>query len=105
MGSGRVATRAGVLLDLLDEEIGGDRTDLPKGRSGFNHQTDSSGSFGAPDRPDPIIFRASQRFGPTRWRTGPGRGRVSMYCNVEMIYEPVLAQYFVTMHFPCSTDN
>lgn len=66
MGSGRVATRVAVMLDLLDEERGSGRTDLPKGRSGLHHQTDSSGSS---DRPDLIIFRVSQRLEPTRWRT------------------------------------
>ena len=66
-----VATRVGVMLDLLDvEEIGSGRSDPPEGRSGSNNQTDSSGSSGASDRPDPIIFRVSQRLGPTRAKPG-----------------------------------
>ena len=64
-------------------------------RSGLNYQTESSGSSGASDRPDPIIFWVS-RPGPTRWRTRPGRGRVSTHCsNIKMIYKSVLAQYLV----------
>jgi hypothetical protein len=66
MVSGRVATRVKVMLDLLDEEIGSGLTDLPKSRSGFNHQTDLSGSSGASDRPNPIVFQASQRLGHNR---------------------------------------
>jgi hypothetical protein len=86
------------MLDLFDEKIRSGPSDPPKGRSGLNHQTDSSGSSGASDRPDPIIFWVSQRLGPARWRTAPGRGRVSMHCNVKMIYKSVLAQYLVTIY-------
>jgi hypothetical protein len=68
--------------------------DRPLGRSGLNRQTKSTGSSGASDRPDPIIFQVS-RPGPTRWRSGPGHGRVLTHCNVKMIYESVLAQYLV----------
>src|SRR5439155_21756543 len=44
-----------------------------------------------------IIFRVYPRLGPTRSRTQPGRGRVSIHCNVIMIYESVLGLNFVTM--------
>src|SRR5438552_8912506 len=46
----------------------------------------------------PIIFRVSPRLGLTRSRTWPGRGRVSIHCNVIMIYESVLVLNFVTMY-------
>src|SRR5438876_3086885 len=45
----------------------------------------------------PIIFWVSPRLGPTRSRTRPGRGRVSIHCNGIMIYESVLVLNFVTM--------
>src|SRR5437762_3084841 len=45
----------------------------------------------------PIIFRVSPRLAPTRSRTQPGWGRVSIHCNVIMIYESVLVLNFVTM--------
>ena len=49
----------------------------------------------------PTIFRVSQGCGPTRTKSGRVGRRVSLHCNVKMIYESVVALDFVTIRiFP-----
>src|SRR6266496_639575 len=75
------------MLDQLDED---DRTDLPKGRSGLNHQPHSSGSSG-------ISHFGISKAWTDSMKTQAGTRSGLNDCNVKMIYESVLAQYFVTI--------
>lgn len=67
------------MLDLLDEEIGSDRNDLPKSRSGLNYQTNSSGTSGTSHRP---IFQYLK--GLDWLDEKPGRNKVGPWCIVTL---------------------
>ena len=99
MGSEQVGTGFEVVPELLGQEIRTGQPDLFRGRSGFKHQTDLTRySKVQIDLTWPHFRYIKGLPWPDR-RTGPGRGQVLVNCNVKMIYELELAQFFVTIAF------